>query len=139
TSSNGGRGSRSASSATRPMTVLHVTAALALASCVGLAAQSRTDAPDGGARIEVDRQPDRYHVTALYDGPVSEGLTYRLEVLREGASGRSRSSQGGAVRDDTLSTLTVNTAPGDRVTARLTVHDGAAVTAEAEVDETVRP
>ena len=119
------------------MAVLHALAALALAGCVGLAATPPADAPDGEARIRVDRPPGRYEFTAVYDGPHRDGLTYELAVVREGAAGRSRSSQGGAVRSDALSTSVVNVAPGDRVTARLTVNDGERIVAEDDVTEIV--
>lgn len=119
------------------MPLVHALVALALAGCVGLAAQPPADAPDGEAQIRVDRPPGRYEITAVYDGPPRDGLTYELEVVREGAAGRSRSAQGGAVRGDTLSTSVVSVAPGDRVTARLTVREGASVKAEAVLDETV--
>jgi hypothetical protein len=114
-----------------------VFSALLLAGCIGLAASPSGGTPDAEARIDVDRQDGQYHFTALYTGPLTDGLTYQLEVVREGASGRSRSSQGGAVRGDTLSTSVVNVTPGDRVTARLTLREGQTVTAEDVVDETV--
>lgn len=121
------------------MTALHALGLLALTGCVGLASTAGPAPTDGEARIEIDRQPDRYRISALYDGPARDGLTYRLEVEREGQGGRSRSSQGGAVHGDTLATSAVNVAPGDRLLVRLTINDGETVVAADSVDETVAP
>ncbi len=97
---------------------------------------------DGQARIAIERG-ESYHVSALFDGGGAEALTYRLEIVRVGAAGRSRSMQGGAFesapgRTDTLSTVQVSAAPGDRFEARLTVSRGDAVVSETHVDETVQ-
>ena len=106
---------------------------LALVGC----ALSAPAAPLAEARIDVDRQPDRYELVGMYSGPTVDGLTYRLEVTREGRSGRSRSAQSGEVRGDTLSKSSVNVSTGDRIRALLTVHDGARVVAEDRLDEVV--
>ncbi|MEO0558984.1 MAG: curli-like amyloid fiber formation chaperone CsgH [Bacteroidota bacterium] len=116
--------------------MLHLLTLLLLAGCALNATPPEPVSPSS-ARIEVDRQPDRYELTGVYTGPVTEDLTYRLEVTREGQSGRSRSSQGGAVLSDTLSTSTVNVSDGDRVTARLTILDRERVIAEDRLDEVV--
>lgn len=115
--------------------MFHLLAVLALAGCA-LSAPSAPP-PQSDARIEVDRQPDRYELTGVYDGPVTDGLTYRLEVTREGQSGRSRSAQSGEVRGDTLSTSSVNVSAGDRITAQLTVLEGDRVIADDLLDEVV--
>ncbi len=99
-------------------------------------------ASDGQARIAVERG-DTYSVSALFDGDASEALTYRLEVIREGTAGRSRSAQGGAFesaagRTDTLSTVRVSAAPGDRFEAHLLVSRGDVTISETRVDETVQ-
>jgi hypothetical protein len=114
--------------------LLYVLGALGMAGCVGLAA-----APASGpqARVLVDRQPGRYHYTALYEGDVRDGLAYQFEVVREGASGRSKSSQGGAVQGDTLSSSAVSVNPGDRVTVRLTVTDAGQIVAHYAAEEVV--
>ena len=114
--------------------MLHLLALLALTGC---AIGASTAPAPGAAHIEVDRQPDRYELAGLYTGPVTDGLTYKLEVTRDGARGRSRSSQGGAVRGDTLSTSTVNVSDGDHIVAHLTVRDGERIVAEDRLDEVV--
>jgi len=114
--------------------MLHLLTVLALAGCA-LSAPSAIS--NGDARIEVDRQPDRYELVGTYSGTVVDGLTYRLEVTREGQSGRSRSSQGGDVHSRTLSTSTVNVSVGDHIVARLTVLDGDRVVGEDLLDEVV--
>ncbi|GAB5536979.1 MAG: hypothetical protein Rubg2KO_32280 [Rubricoccaceae bacterium] len=118
-----------------PSEMLHLLTILVIAGCA-LSAPSATPSPSN-ARIEVDRQPDRYELVGVYSGTVTDGLTYRLEVTREGQSGRSRSSQGGVVQSDTLSTSTVNVSDGDHITARLTILDGDRVVAEDLLDEVV--
>ena len=117
--------------------------ALAALACGCVAATvTRTGGPDGQARIEVDRG-ETYVVRALFDGVATEALTYRLEALREGAAGRSQSSQGGAFeaaagRADTLSTLRVSALPGDHFHARLVVSRDGEPVSESVVEETVR-
>lgn len=113
--------------------VLHVLSLLALAGC----ALSAPAASSVEARIEVDRQPDRYELVGIYTGPRRDGLQYRLEVTRESPSGRSRSAQSGEVRGDTLSQSSVNVSAGDHVTAHLTILEGSHVIAEALLDEVV--
>lgn len=93
--------------------------------------------PAPAARIAVERDGDRFRFTALYSPPPAPGLTYRFDVEKAGPAGRSSSTQGGAVVDDTLSTSVVNASPGDRLSARLTVHDGDRVVAEDAVEHTV--
>ena len=122
------------------------TASLFLAGCVAcslLAAFApSTSSPGGDARLDIDRG-ETYLIQALFDGETSEALTYRLAVVREGAAGRSSSSQSGAFESEAqktsvLSTARVNVAPGDRFTATLTVMRGDEVVSEANVEETVR-
>ena len=110
---------------------------LALVALTGCALGAAAPPPGDAARIDVTRHADRYDLVGVYTGPVSDGLAYSLEVMREGSGGRSRSSQGGAVRGDTLSSSSVNVAPGDRVEATLVVRDGDEVVAEARIDEVV--
>ena len=117
---------------------------LFLAAIAGCAAVAPTPprASDGQARLAIERG-ETYAVSALFDGAAAGELTYRLEVVRVGAAGRSQSSQGGAFeaaagRTDTLSTVRVSAAPGDRFEARLVVRRGDEVVDEAHVEETVR-
>lgn len=100
----------------------------------GLAAPT---AGEDAVRLEIDRQPGRYRIAAVYDGAVHDGLEYRLQVVREGSAGRSRTAQSGVVRGDTLSAVSVGVAAGDRVVARVTVRGAGGVKSEAVLDETV--
>lgn len=112
--------------------------AVLASGCLALASSRSA----GEARIDVERS-DVYTVHALFDGTGPEALTYRIEILREGASGQSRTSQSGAFesaagRTDTLSTSQVNVSPGDRFEARLVVSRGNAVLDSVTVTERVR-
>ncbi len=123
------------------MMQLLLLAAAVTAGCMA-AAPASTPASDGQARIAIDRG-DTYRVSALFDGDAAEALTYRLEVVREGAAGRSTSAQGGAFeaaagRTDTLSTVQVSAAQGDRFEAHLVVRRGDTVVSETHIQETVR-
>ena len=118
---------------------LSIAAAVA-SGCVASAALPPADSSH--ARIGVERG-EAYLVTALYDGVADEQLAYRLEVVREGAAGRSQSAQGGAFssgagRTDSLSTLRVSVAPGDQFRARLVILRGEEVVSEVFMEETVR-
>ena len=116
----------------------------ALAASGGLAAAPAAEAPaapGGQARIDVDRG-ETYLVRALFDGAADEALAYRLVVVREGAGGRSSTSQGGAFRSaagrvDTLSSVRVSAAPGDTFRVTLVVTRGAEPVSETSLDETV--
>ncbi|MEM1115458.1 MAG: curli-like amyloid fiber formation chaperone CsgH [Bacteroidota bacterium] len=92
------------------------------------------EAASGDARLVVERSPGEVRVTGVYDGPARDGLTYRLTVEKEGASGRSRSAQSGAVRGDTLSTSAVAVAPGDRLVVELRIEEGARLVAADALD-----
>lgn len=113
-------------------------AALVAAGCLaGVPAD-----PSGQARIGLDRG-EVYVVQALFDGASDDALHYRLDVVREGRSGRSSSSQGGAFRSvagqtDTLSSVRVSAAPGDTFRATLVVTRGETTVSETSVEETVR-
>lgn len=115
----------------------------ALVASGGLAAAAAAPVgPSGQARIDVDRG-ETYFVRALFNGATDEALAYRLVVVREGAGGRSSTSQGGAFRSaagrvDTLSSVRVSAAPGDTFRATLVVTRGAEPVSETSVDETVR-
>ena len=116
---------------------------LAAAVACGCAAGAPGAAPPRGqARISIERG-EVFLVRALFDGASADSLSYRLEVIREGVAGRSKSVQGGtfvsaAGRTDTLSTVRVSAAPGDRFEARLVVLQGAETIGESVVEESVR-
>ncbi|HEX8299445.1 MAG TPA: curli-like amyloid fiber formation chaperone CsgH [Rubricoccaceae bacterium] len=117
-------------------------AAAVAGGCVAVAPDSSPRSSGGEARIQIDRG-DVFLVRALFDGTSTDSLSYRLEVLRDGAAGRSQSAQGGAFesapgRTDTLSTVRINTAPGDRFEARLVVSRGAEIVSESVVQEAVQ-
>lgn len=123
------------------MTQLLLLAAVVAGGCMAVA-PAGAPASEGQARITVERG-DTYSVSALFDGDASEALTYRLEVVREGTAGRSKSAQGGAFesaagRTDTLSTVRVSAGPGDRFEAHLVVSRGDIVVSETHIEETVQ-
>ena len=117
---------------------------LALASAVacGCIATAPAAAPEGSARIGIERG-DVYLVHALFDGAADGALTYQLEVPRTGPAGSSQSAQSGLFesaegRPDTLSTVQVSAVAGDRFEARLVVSRDGKTVSEAVVGETVR-
>ncbi len=133
----------------------------ALAGLAGLAAcaaapgtpapDSRPEAPtyamptDPVAQIAVQRPPagdDRFGLTAQFEGPVAETLSYRLTVVRVGRAGRTQSAQSGSFsvspgERQTLSTMQVNAGPGDRIEAELTVSREGGLVARDRFEETV--
>lgn len=93
-------------------------------------------APVGDLRLDVSGETV-LTVRALYAG-VEHDLDYRLEVVREGAAGRSQSHQSGTVGlDDTLAVSTVTVDVGDRVTIGLALLRGEAVLEEVIWSQTI--
>ena len=116
-------------------------AALVAAGCL-IGVPAIPAGPSGQARIGLDRG-EVYVVHALFDGASDDALRYRLDVVREGRSGRSSSLQSGAFQSaagqtDTLSSVRVSAAPGDTFRATLVVTRGETTVSETSVEETVR-
>ena len=105
----------------------------------GLQSPGYLGTPDT-VRIATVHEPGLLRVFALYEGTTSDSLRYALNVVREGQNGRSESRQGGifqpsTARIDTLSTVQVNVALGDRIRIDLKVVDRAeSVVGEAHVE-----
>lgn len=129
------------------MTAAELAALAGLAGLVGLAcaatppAQTPPDAP-AVARIAVERLADHWTLTALHEGPAGPATDYQLRVVRQGAAGRSQSSQGGHFTPaggaaDTLSTVRISAHPGDAIEATLTLTRSGAVVATDTLVEVV--
>lgn len=91
-----------------------------------------------GLRVEVDLGPSTT-VQAFYGGDASDALTYRMVVRREGASGRSESSQSGPVgASDTLAVSRLRVETGDHLSVHLTLSDGGGVIDSTAWSQTIR-
>jgi len=110
------------------MTSVSLLAALAAVAALSLGMRS------DGVRLAVTPGPS-YEIAVVAGADGRLAGSYSVTAEREGASGRSRSSQGGAFdvgpgETDTLSVLRVNAASGDHVWAELVVRwpDGSSTT-----------
>lgn len=120
-----------------------LTAALLAVLVAGLALLPSPD--DGPARIDLKPEGEALVVRGIFEAaqPPADTLTYRLDVTKHGASGRSTSRQGGAFaprphRPDTLSTVRLGVQPGDTVEVALEVSGSAGPVADAYHREVIR-
>ena len=77
-------------------------------------------------------------VEPTVQGPAGAALRYEIETMKEGASGRSNSSQSGSVRLGAdgaakLASTSVSVTPKDRYRIQVKLLDGGRVVAEEEV------
>ena len=94
-------------------------------------------AGESAYRLRIDSSQDggKLTLTPYVDGPAGARLRYEVKSDREGAAGRSSTSQGGgiAVGDSgsaKLSTLSFSVAPQDRYTVTVRVFEGTKMVAE---------
>lgn len=104
---------------------------------VPLLVASAAIAGEPGYRLHLDPSlhEGRLTLAPSIDAPVGARLRYELKSDREGAAGRSSTSQGGALAvgesgSARLSILTFSVAPEDRYTVTVKVFDGARLVAE---------
>ena len=89
------------------------------------------------AQIDLRREGEQLHVCGIYvnRGRRRDDLSYHLSVERAGSGGSATTQQSGSIATtqqiDTLSTVVVNAAPGDRVDVRLQIRQGERVVEEA--------
>jgi hypothetical protein len=102
-----------------------------LVSYSALAADYRLDP---GAQV----RDGTLQVAPTVHGPAGAALRYEIRTTREGASGKSDSSQSGSVRldnvgDGKLATTNVSVTPQDRYRIQVKLLEGGRVVAEEEV------
>ena len=90
------------------------------------------------AQIDLRREAEKLHVCGIYlnRGRRMDDLSYHLSVERTGSGGSATTQQSGPIETtqqiDTLSTVVVNAAPGDRVDIRLQIRQGERVVEDAQ-------
>ena len=89
---------------------------------------------DPGAQV----RDGTLQVTPTVQGPAGAALRYEIRTTKEGANGKSNSSQSGSVRlgDDgaaKLATTSVSVTPRDRYRVNVKLLEGGRVVAEEEV------
>ena len=96
------------------------------------------------ARIQLTKDDATLLVTGLYstEQPPSDMLSYTLRLVREGAGGRSASTQSGSFEVTagtvrTLATSRVNVADGDTLQIDLHIRNGSTVVAHEAIRCTV--
>jgi hypothetical protein len=100
--------------------------------------------PSDDARIQLTQDDATLLVTGLYstEQPPSDMLSYTLRLVREGAGGRSASTQSGSFEVtagtvQTLATSRVNAGDGDTLQIDLHIRNGSAVVAHEAIRCTV--
>jgi hypothetical protein len=124
------------------MTHLALTLVLLAAAFYGRGPAGEVDR-DPPARIALERTDGHLAVRGIFFADQCFGeLDYRLEVTKEGASGRSTSRQQGSFtpcgfEPDTLSAVRIGVQPGDRIEAVLAVTRGGEPIAEVITHEVI--
>lgn len=124
--------------------MIQITLTIALFAAMLLALGPAGGAPDDPpARIALERTDGQLAVRGIFFADQCFGeLDYRLEVTKEGASGRSTSRQQGSFtpcgfEPDTLSAVRIGVQPGDRIEAVLSVTRSGTPIAEVIAHEVI--